>query len=161
MSIPKSEQQLLKKMRWNLFLLSRIKIPMLGRLKPELLHINDESAAIKIKLRRRSKNHLNSMYFAALAAGADCAAGLHAFYFAQKMDRKISFAFKSLEGQFLKRAETDTFFEFDGGKEIEKMVLQSIETGLRYNHICDVNAYNTNRELVAVFKMEASIKVIA
>jgi len=151
---------LLKKLRWKLFLLGMFKIPMLGRLRPELELINDEKVQLKIKLKKRSKNHLNSMYFAALAAGADCAAGLHAFYYAEKYSKKISFAFKSMQGQFLKRAETDTTFIFNGGKAIEAVILKSMETGERFNHVCDVEAYNTEGEVVATFKMEASVKVI-
>lgn len=152
---------LLKKLRWKLFLLGTFKIPMLGRLRPKLELINDEKVQLKIKLRKRSKNHLNSMYFAALAAGADCAAGLHAFYYAEKYSRKISFAFKSMQGQFLKRAETDTTFIFSGGKEIDAVVLKSMETGERFNHVCDVEAYNTKGEVVATFEMEASVKVVS
>ena len=151
---------LLKKLRWKLFLLGTFKIPMLGRRRPGIEVINDEKVQLKIKLKKRSKNHLNSMYFAALAAGADCAAGLHAFYYAEKYNRKISFAFKSMQGQFLKRAETDTTFTFNGGKAIEAVILKSMETGERFNHICDVEAYNTEGEIVATFKMEASVKVI-
>lgn len=147
-------------MRWLLFLLSRIKIPMLGRLKPQLISVDDETAMVKIKLRRRSKNHLNSMYFAALAAGSDVAGGIHAFYFAEKYSKKISFAFKSMKGQFLKRAETDVVFKCSEGKTIEVLVQQSIETKERYNHPVEVTAYNTQNEIVAVFEMELSIKVI-
>ena len=88
MSKPSKEVSL-KKMKWMLFLLGLTKIPIIGYVKPKLIELNDEKAGVKIKLRRRSKNHLNSMYFGALAVGADVAAGLHAFYFAGKMGRKV------------------------------------------------------------------------
>jgi|SRR5690554_2371738 len=154
---PKS---LAKTLRWKLFLLGFFKIPMLGKLRPKITCINDEMVQVKIKLRRRSKNHLNSMYFGALAVGADCCAGLHAFYFAEKHHRKISFAFKSMDAQFIKRVETDAKFVFNNGKEIEALVLKSIETGERYNHPCTVEVFNESSELVATFTMEASLKVV-
>lgn len=155
-----TNSQLAKKMRFKLFLLGFFKIPMLGKLRPKIVEINDETVQVKIKLKRRSMNHLNSMYFAALAAGADCCAGLHAFYFAEKYGYKISFAFKSMEGNFLKRAESDTTFVFKGGQEIHQKIQESIATKERYNHPCKVEAYNTSGELVATFVMEASMKVV-
>ncbi len=151
---------LAKNLRWKLFLLGFFKIPMLGRLHPKIECINDEMVQVKIKLKRRSKNHLNSMYFGALAVGADCCGGLHAFYFAEKYHKKISFAFKSMSAQFLKRAETDATFIFNSGKEIEALVMKSIETGERYNHTCTIEVFNTSKELVATFNMEASLKVV-
>lgn len=154
------QENLFKKIRWKLFLMGLFKIPMLGRLRPHLLSIDDNEIQLKIKLNRLSKNHLNSMYFGALAVGADCAAGLHAFYYAEKMNLNISFAFKSMRGEFIKRAESDTIFVFSEGKTIERIVLKSVESGERYNHLCTVNAFNTSNELVAIFEMEASIKVI-
>jgi len=149
----------LSEMRRNLFLMGFLKIPMLGRLHPKLLHIDDEKIVLKIKLRRRSKNHLNSMYFGALAIGADCASGLHAFYFAKKYNRQISFVFKSMSAEFIKRAESDVTFVFNDGKEIEKLVLKSKDTGERYNRFCDVTCLNEQQEVVAIFKMESSVKV--
>lgn len=152
---------LLKSMQRKLFLMGVLKIPMLGRLRPRLIEINDEEVKIKIKLRRHSKNHLNSMYFGAMAIGADCAAGLHAFYFAEKHKKKISFVFKSMSAEFLKRVTSDASFTFSGGKEIEAIVLKSIETGDRYNHPCKVIVTNEGNEEVAIFTMEASIKAIS
>ena len=63
----------IKKMRWLLFLLGFVKIPMIRFTNPKLLAIDDNSVRVKIKLRRRTKNHLNSMYFGALSVGADIA----------------------------------------------------------------------------------------
>ena len=94
----------IKKMRWLLFLLGFMKIPMIRYTKPKLLAIDDNTVRVKIKLRRRTKNHLSSMYFGALSVGADIAGGIQVFYFSKKMDRKVSFAFKGMNAQFLKRA---------------------------------------------------------
>lgn len=159
MSSEKSEQSIVKKWQRKVNLLGFFKIPMLWRLHPRLLAIDDSTVQLKIRLRRRSMNHLRSMYFGALAVGADCAAGLHAFYHAEKYQREISFIFKSMEAQFLKRTETDATFVFNGGKEIEKIVLKSIETGERYNHPCRVEVFDEEKTLVAVFTMVSSVKV--
>lgn len=146
------------KIRWMLFLLGLVKIPLIGYLRPKLISLNDESVQVRIKFRRRSKNHLNSMYFGALAVGADVAGGIHAFYFSEKHHKKVSFAFKSMKAEFLKRAESDVTFECREGKMIESIVLESFAKQERINQIVKVEAKNTDSETVALFEMEISIK---
>ncbi len=149
----------LSQMRWLMFLLANFKIPIMGYLRPKLMVLNEESVQVRIKLRRRSKNHLNSMYFGALAVGADVAGGIHAFYFAKKHDKKVSFAFKSMNVSFLKRAETDVLFVCDEGAKIEECILESLKTQTRINQNVSVRALNSQQEEVAVFTMEISVKV--
>jgi len=150
----------LKSMRWKMFLLGFIKIPLLHFVSPKLIEISDERILLKIKLRRRTKNHLNSMYFGALAIGADIAGGLQAFYFAEKEGKKISFAFKGMNAQFLKRAESDTFFESNQGNIVKAALEKSAATGERVNDKVNVIAKNTNGEIVATFEMIISLKVL-
>lgn len=152
--------KLLKKMKWNLFLLGKFKIPMLSYTGVKLIELNDIEAKVSIKLKRRTKNHLNSMYFGALAVGADVAGGIHAFYYAEKMNKKISFAFKGINAQFLKRAETDCMFVSNDGKKVENAVLLSIKTQERVNETTKVITYNLANEVVAEFEMIVSIKCV-
>ena len=147
------------KMKWLLFLLGTLKIPMIGFVRPKLIELNDNNAQIKIKLRRRSKNHLNSMYFGALSVGADVAAGIHAFYFSKKMGRPVSFAFKSMNGEFLKRAESDIVFTSSQGSIVENAMMKSAETGERINEPIEVIATDKSGETVATFVMVVSVKV--
>ncbi|MCJ8291507.1 MAG: DUF4442 domain-containing protein [Flavobacteriales bacterium] len=151
----------LKKMKWMLFLLGFAKIPIIGFVKPKLITLNDEEAAVKIRLRRRSKNHLNSMYFGALAVGADVAAGLHAFYFAEQMGKKVSFAFKGMNAEFLMRAESDIVFISEDGAKVSDAMKRSLELGERINEPISVLAKNTNNEIVATFEMIVSVRVKA
>jgi hypothetical protein len=146
-------------MKWMLFLLGLVKIPIIGFTKPKLILLNDEKAAVKIKLRRRTKNHLNSMYFGALAVGADVAAGLHAFYFAEQMGKKVSFAFKGMKAEFLMRAESDIEFISEDGAKVSDAMRRSHESGERINEPIMVLAKNTKNEVVASFEMIVSVKV--
>lgn len=150
-----------RKMRWKLFLLGLFKIPILYFVGPKLILITDSECIIRIKLRRRTKNHLNSMYFAALAVGADVAAGIHAFYFSEKHKVKISLAFKSMQAEFIKRADTDIYFCCNQGELINKMIQDSIIEKHRINRIVYVKAMNKDQEVVATFNMELSLKVIS
>lgn len=158
MSKPSKEISL-KKMRWMLFLLGFVKIPIIGFVKPRLVTLDEERASVTIRLRRRSKNHLNSMYFGALAVGADVAAGLHAFYFAEKMGKKVSFAFKGMKAEFLMRAESDIEFISEDGAKVSDAMNRSLESGERINEPIMVVAKNTKNEVVATFEMIVSVKV--
>lgn len=149
----------LSKMKWLLFLLSRFKIPMIGFVRPNLLALNDTDVAVKIRLRRRTKNHLNSMYFGALAIGADVAAGIHTFYFSEKLGKKVSFAFKGMNAEFIKRAESDIVFKCNQGDLIYKAILKSDKENVRINETVLVYAIDSNHEIVAKFDMIVSVKV--
>tara|TARA_B100000508_G_scaffold141026_1_gene145272 strand:- start:46487 stop:46963 length:477 start_codon:yes stop_codon:yes gene_type:complete len=149
----------LSKMRRMLWLMGIVKIPMIAYVKPRLLQLDDEQALVRIKLRRRTKNHLKSMYFGSLAVGADVAAGLHAYYFANKEGARVSFAFKSVKAEFLKRAETHVYFLSKDGDIVEKAFQKAKDTKERVNQMVRVEARNTLDEIVAIFDMEISVKI--
>jgi acyl-coenzyme A thioesterase PaaI-like protein len=114
-----------------LWLFGFVKIPMLFYLRPIVLKKDDESIVIKIKHKRRSKNHLGSLYFGVLAAGADCAGGLVAMREIQKTGNKVSLAFKDFHADFLKRAEGDTLFTCTQGPEILELVHKALNSDER------------------------------
>ncbi|MCB9359786.1 MAG: DUF4442 domain-containing protein [Flavobacteriales bacterium] len=149
---------LIKKIKWQLYLLGKFKIPMIGYTGLKLIEITETTTKVKIRLKRRTKNHLNSMYFGALAIGADVAGGLHAFYFANKYGKTVSFAFKGMECEFIKRAESNCIFVSEDGKKIEEAIKKSIKTGERINETTNVNVLNNEKEVVAIFKLIVSVK---
>jgi acyl-coenzyme A thioesterase PaaI-like protein len=149
----------LSRLRWMLRLMGWFKIPMIAYVCPRLISIDDETVEVKIRLRRRTRNHLNSMYFGALSVGADIAAGIYAFYFAEQMKSKVSFAFKSMQADFLKRAESDIIFVCSEGMLIREALEKSKSTGERINQPVNVLAKDKNNEVVATFVMTVSVKV--
>ncbi len=140
-------------------LMGIFKIPMISYVKPRLIQITDHDVLVRIKLRRRTKNHLKSMYFGALAVGADVTAGLHAFYFCDELNVRPSFAFKGMKAEFIKRAETDVEFSCAEGQIIREQVLKAIQTNERQNHWVKVTAKDLNGDIVALFEMEISVKI--
>ncbi|HLW38806.1 MAG TPA: DUF4442 domain-containing protein [Brumimicrobium sp.] len=152
-------KKLLRKMRRLLWLMGKFKIPMIAYVKPKILALDEEQIKVRIKLRRRTKNHLSSMYFGSLAVGADVAAGLHAFYFAELAGEKISFAFKSVNGEFLKRATTDVVFISKDGLVVKETFKEAMETKERINRKVNVEVMDANQEIVAKFVLEISVKV--
>lgn len=141
-----------------LWLMGLFKIPLIGFVKPKLLQLDEETVRLRIPLRRRSRNHLKSMYFGALAVGADLAAGIHAFYFAEESGVKVSFAFKSVKGDFIQRAMTDVIFVSTDGALVKAAFDEAQQTGERVNKPVKVIAYNTMDEIVADFELVISIK---
>ncbi|WED42567.1 PaaI family thioesterase [Legionella cardiaca] len=151
--------------RFKLFLWSfgHFKVPLIGHLRPKLIKLDAQEIVVKLPLSRRSKNHLNSMYFGALAVGADLAGGMHSFYHAEQANLKVSVAFKSFQAQFLRRPETDVYFICAQGELVKAMIEESKATGQRVNKPIEIKAvihYSDNPEEVANFILELSVKVI-
>lgn len=141
------------------FILGITKIPLLAYVRPRVIQISADEVQVRIRLRRRTKNHLKSMYFGVLAVGADTAAGIHAFYFGKKWNLPISFAFKAMKAEFLRRATSDVIFIVKEGSAIESAVVQARDSGERVNLPVHVNAIDAQGELVATFEMTISVKV--
>ncbi|MFT6802469.1 MAG: acyl-coenzyme A thioesterase PaaI-like protein [Salibacteraceae bacterium] len=147
-----------KRMLW---LFGIFKIPLIGYVNPKIIEFTDTRMVIRIKLRRRTRNHLGSMYFGALGIGADLAGAFQAFSIADKKKRKISLAFKDFQANFLKRPEGDVFFVSDAGGQIAELMDETILTKQRVTQSIHVNAYINypeNPELVAEFTLGLSVK---
>jgi acyl-coenzyme A thioesterase PaaI-like protein len=110
---------------------SLAKIPMLAFVSPSLAAWDEEQTVIKIPLSWRTKNHLGCMYFAALAAGADLAAGFAAMSEIRASGAKVSLIFKDLQANFLKRAEGDVLFTCREGAAIKALVEKALTSGER------------------------------
>ncbi|PMO60702.1 DUF4442 domain-containing protein [Vibrio breoganii] len=116
------------------------KVPLLWLSSPKILAMDEEMVEIKIPLKRRTKNHLNSMYIGALVMGADVAGGFMAAMKAQNQGRKISLAFKGLKAEFLMRPESDVHFICRDGRLIDEMLEQTLTTGERVNQDVRITA---------------------
>ncbi len=137
------------------------KIPLLFFVKPTVIEISDHRVVVMIPLRRRTRNHLRSMYFGALAMGADCAAGLAAMRLIRKSSQNISLIFKSLDAEFLKRAEGDVYFTCDQVREISKLVADAIQSTERVEYPVHVTAKVPDKfgeDPIARFTLVLSLK---
>lgn len=107
------------------------KIPLLFFLRPSVVEASLRRTVIRIPLSRRSRNHLGSMYFGALCAGADLAGALTAMRRIDASGRRISLVFKDVKAQFFKRAEGDVLFSCEDGEAIAGLVRRAISSGER------------------------------
>ena len=148
------------KANYYLTLFSITKIPLLWFCRPKIVHISNKSIEIKIPLKRRTKNHLNSMYFGALSVGADITGGFLAMLCIQKSKHNVALIFKDFKADFLKRAEGDVHFTCVEGLKVSQLVEKTIETGNRENMVVHINASvpSISNDIVARFELTLSLK---
>ena len=148
------------KLTWMIRLFGFTKVAMIAYCRPRVISIDDSKLEIKIPLNRRTKNHINSMYFGALAVGADITGGFLALPAIQKSKKKIVLVFKDFNAQFLKRAESDVHFICNDGLAVDQLVSTAIETQERQNYTLKIIAKTPkiSDDIVAEFDLTLSIK---
>ena len=140
---------------------SLMNVRLLWFVRPSVVYRSDEKVIVRIPLNRRTRNHLRSMYFGVLCAGADCAGGLLAMQLIERSGSAVSLIFKDFNAQFLKRAEGDVYFTCADGAVIAALVEKTISSGERQNATVRVTATVPSRsaeEPVAEFALTLSLK---
>jgi acyl-coenzyme A thioesterase PaaI-like protein len=138
-----------------------LRVPALLFLGPRVLELDDEGCAVEIPLGWRSRNHVGSMYFGALCAGADLAGALHAIHLVRERRWKVVVLFKDLRAEFLKRADGDVVFRSREGRRVADAVRQADQSGERITIPVEVVATVPARygdEPVARFTLGLSMK---
>ena len=131
---------------------------MIGYCSPSVLKSSTKETKVKIKLRRRTKNHLKTMYFGALCIGADFTAGLLVLNILKKHKSKANLIFKDFQVDFLKRADSNIVFICNNHDIINESVLKNLKFSKRENFTISVDAFNKKDEIVSKFKLTTSIK---
>ena len=146
---------------WKMRAYVILKIPLIFFVSPRVLELTDQTCRVSIPLNRRTRNHVGSLYFGALAVGADLTAGLLAFRLIDKSQFKINFLFKDFRADFLKRCEADTVFVCDSGTRITEAVKKAIESRERVNVSVPITAFTPsllNDEPTGQFYLTLSMK---
>lgn len=139
-----------------------LKIPLIAFVTPKIVELDDEKVVVRVKKNWRTKNHFGSMYFGALAVGADIAAGFMAFMVAKSMKVNPGLLFKDFSAEFLKRPDYDVYFICRNGLQVAKDLKESMQTGERITVPAKIEAYtnyyNDQKELVSVMHLGVSVK---
>jgi acyl-coenzyme A thioesterase PaaI-like protein len=150
------------KQTFGMRLFGWLKIPLLASVHPSVVELTEARCVVRIPLRRWTKNHLGSMYFGALAIGADCAGGLLAMDQIKRSGQPVSLVFKTFQATFLKRPEADVYFICEEGAAIRDQVRRTLESEERITepmHVqAAVNLPDGSFEPVAEFTLELSLK---
>lgn len=135
---------------------------LLWFVKPSVLEINDRGCVIKIPLTWRTRRRdIHAMYLGVLCMGADVASGLPAFDLVRRKKVRVSFIFKDIRAEFLKRAEGDVHFTNTDGPLIQSLIDRALASGEREEATVRVVATVPKKlgdEPVARFELTLSIK---
>ena len=136
------------------------RVPLLFAVRPRVLELSPDRCVIKIHLRRRVKNHLGSMYFGALAIGADAVVGLHALHVTDTVNGQVVLAFKDFHAEFLRRPESDVLFVSEEGAAMRAFVAEVLASPDRQNRSFAAYAAlaSAPTEPVARFTLTLSLK---
>jgi len=135
---------------------------MLWLVKPTIVEVNEHRCIVRVPLNWRTRRRdIRAMYLGVLCMGADVAAGLIAFNLVREKKVRVSFIFKDLHAEFLKRAEGDVVFTNLDGELIQGLVAKALESGEREEATVRVTATVPSKlgdEPVAKFALTLSIK---
>lgn len=154
----------MRKETWKVRLWALKNVPLIHHVRPRLVAVDDERAEIVVPLGRRTKNHWGSMYFGALAIGADLAAGLHCMHATEAekatSGARIGFVFKDVQGDFLRRPDGDVHFVSDQGAAVAAAVKEAAASGERVNIPVPITCTvpTEGDEPVATFTLTLSLK---
>lgn len=123
----------LRKANWGLKLFAWRYIPLIGFCSPRIVRMDSKTLEVTMPHGWRTKNHLGSIYFGALAIGADLAGAFLVFSKAKTRGVNANFAFKDVQGHFLKRPEAQVHFTSHDGDIIDAMIDESLVSGERIN----------------------------
>ena len=130
--------------------------------KPSIVELNERRCVVRIPLNWRTRRRdIHAMYLGTLCMGADVAAGLIAFDIVRRRRIRVSFLFKDIKGEFLKRAEDDVHFTNEDGDVIAELIERALASGERVEATVRVTATVPSKlgdEAVARFALTLSIK---
>ncbi|MBN7820677.1 DUF4442 domain-containing protein [Bowmanella yangjiangensis] len=153
--------KLLTKANWGLKLFAWRYIPLIGFCSPRIERMDGQALEVSIPHTWRTKNHLGSVYFGALAIGADLAGAFLVFHKAKARGVNANFAFKDVQGEFLMRPEARVHFISEDGALIDQMLDESIATGQRINRTVSVRVTCPSLHgdtPMATFRLTLSVK---
>lgn len=138
---------------------ARLNVPMIAYAWPRVVESSTETVVIELPLRRRTKNHWGTMYFGALAVGADLAVGLLAMNgiekYREETGEKMSLVFKDFQAEFQRRPDGPVQFRCQDGEAIQAAILEARQQ--RTTIPCQVLAFVGDQQ-VAQMQLGLSLK---
>lgn len=130
--------------------------------RPSVVELSDDRCVVRVPLNWMTRRRdIRAMYLGTLCMGADVAAGLIAFRLATRGNDRVSFVFKDMKAEFLKRAEDDVVFTNDDGPKIQELMARTLASGEREEtsvHVVATVPSRLGEEPVARFELTLSLK---
>lgn len=140
--------------------LSLLKLPLLAFCTPQVVEMTETKSEVRIRLDFRTRNHLNVMYFGALAMGAELSIALKAISEIQKTGQRIDFIFQDFEAKFLKRADGHTNFRCIDAAGVAALIQKAANSPERFSETFTGEAYvpEKSEDPVMIYKLTLSVK---
>jgi len=144
-------------------LLAFLKVPLLFSTSPRVIEFSDTETTVFIPFKRKNKNHLGSLYFGALAMGAELSVALMAIEETRKSPKKVSFIFKDFKTNFLQRASAGTYFSCLEAEGVKALVKKAEASKDRVEQKFSGFAYTDvkTKEPVMTYELTLSLKARA
>ena len=139
-----------------------LKIPLINFVGLKMVERDEKKCVLSMPLNKKTKNHVNSIYFACMTAGADLTAGFPVILETIRLKKNIVPIFKDMSAEFYKRAEGETHFTSHQNREINELIQKALSTGERQNLPVDIIATVPQifgDEPIAKFTLNLSLKV--
>ena len=143
----------------ELWTFAMLKVPLLMFTRPRVRTVCSDRYELSIDLARRTKNPYGSMYFGAMAVGAEATPMAHALVIARSMGKTAFFTTKRVAVQFLAPAKAEVTFRSDDGDNVHAALLQAMEDNRAAPAQVRVAALCADRP-VALFDFELALKII-
>lgn len=140
-------------------LFSVVKVPLLALARPTIIELTDKRAVVKLPLNWLTKNHVSSMYFGALAMGAELSIAAQVLHRIRHDKIKLNFIFKSYRADFLKRADADVYFCCDQVAEINVLIEKALGQDERIDGTFSGIAVSKKDESVKFMSYEINISL--
>lgn len=139
---------------------SAFNIPLLAMITPRVIELTDTRSVVRVRLDRRTRNHLNVMYFGALAMGAELSIALKCIEAIQKSGKRIDFIFKDFSAQFLKRADGHVHFVCEEAAAVNDLIQRACATSDRLEKTFNGYAFvpSAGDEPVCNYTLTLSVK---
>lgn len=135
---------------------------LLWLISPRIVELTSDRCVVRVPLNWKTRRRdIQAMYLGTLCMGADVAAGLISFKLVMERKLNVSFVFKDLRADYLKRADGDVLFTNNDGPLIQDLLRRALETGERQEATVHVTATVPEKhgdEPVAKFELTLSLK---
>lgn len=137
-----------------------VNIPLLGFITPRVVALTDARSEVRVRLDRRSRNHLKVMYFGALAMGAELSIALRALTAIRESGKRIDFIFQDFQAEFIKRADGHVHFVCEEAAGVLALIEEAANTDERLAKKFNGYAYvpSSGPEPVMKYTLTLSVK---
>ena len=142
--------------KFSLFLLFKLPSAWLSGVR---IHKMDaHSCTTVVPYRWLSQNPFGSTYFACLAMAAEMSTGVLAMAHTSGTSSRVSMLVTGLEGIFLKKAKSRTYFTCEHGDAIRNAIMEAIASGNSSSITIGITGRSADGVEIAQFKVTWSFK---